>query len=581
MLFDSAVLACCRDEIERLAGGAAIREVHQPRRLELALELDRAPRYLVLSAEAEWARAHLAESLPPGPMKSFPLLPFARKHLRGARLGRVRQVGFDRILRVEIDHRGGSVALDPVCTVLVEIMGKHSNILLLNNVDQILEAAKHVTTDLSRARTVLPHRDYLPPPTAGGADPRSASRADLAEALAESGHLAWPRALARRFEGLSPFLLEEVGLRAEVRGDATAEDLGEPGRARLLECLVALLGEAREGRWAPVRFASERGPSHYAFAVRRPLAAGPCEPVELLSLTIEANVRVGRTAAHLASLRAEVTAGVRRLVRRLEERADVLEGEASPEPAARVRRQAEALAAAFHLLEPGLERIEAPDPYAPEGPPLVIPLDPSRGPAENMNRLFDRARRLDEGARRAPERLARTRGDLARLAALLDQAEAAGTEEALQRLRADAARLGVRFRGEVEGAGRESGPGFPSRLSSDGFEILYARSAEESDALLRTAAASDDWWLHARDHRGGHVIVRTAKHPERVPRNTLLEAARLAAFLSKARHSSLVPVDYTLRKYVRKARKGPKGLHIFEREKTLMVEPLPDADAEF
>ena len=97
----------------------------------------------------------------------------------------------------------------------------------------------------------------------------------------------------------------------------------------------------------------------------------------------------------------------------------------------------------------------------------------------------------------------------------------------------------------------------------------------------REVAASDDWWFHARDHRGGHVIIRTRKQPDRVPKRTIAEAARLAAFLSKARHSSLVPVDYTLRKYVRKARKGPPGLHIFEREKTLMVEPLRSVDDAF
>jgi predicted ribosome quality control (RQC) complex YloA/Tae2 family protein len=580
MLFDSAVLACCRSEIERVAVGAAIREVHQPRRLELVLELDRDPRYLVFSAEAEWARVHLAERVPAGSGKTFPLLPFARKHLRGTRVGAATQVGFDRILRLSIDHRGGAIALDPVCTVLIEIMGKHSNILLLNNVDQVLEAAKHVTTDVSRARAILPHKDYTSPPTAGGLDPRGARPSDFEEVLAGSP-LVWPKALSRHYEGLSPFLLEEVATRAEVAGDQAGADLGPAAMARLLDALEGILSDLREQRWHAVAFPSDRGEAHYPVPVHPPLARGPLQPVDLLSLTIERHVEEGRNRVHLQALRAEVTSGVRRLARRLEERAEALEAEASPEVAARVRRQAEALAASFHLLESGMDRVEVPDPYMPEGPPLAIPLDPTRGPAENMTRLFDRARRLGEGARRAPERLARTEADLERLRRLVEAAEAATSEGELARLRAEAARMGVRFRGESEAAGREGGPGFPSRLSSDGFEIVYGRSAEESDALLRSVAAPDDWWLHARDHRGGHVIVRSSKHPDRVPRNTLIEAARLAAFLSKARHSSLVPVDYTLRKYVRKARKGPSGLHIFEREKTLMVEPLSDADEAF
>lgn len=580
MLFDSAILACCRSEIERVAAGAAIRDVHQPRRLELVLELDRDPRYLVFSAEAEWARVHLAERLPAGSGKTFPLLPFARKHLRGTRIGGVSQVGFDRVLRLTIDHRGGAIALDPVCTVLIEIMGKHSNILLLNNVDQILEAAKHVTTDVSRARAILPHKDYTAPPTAGGLDPRGARPSDFEEVLAASP-VVWPKALSRHYEGLSPFLLEEIALRAETAGDRAGADLSPAARERLIGALMGALDDLRERRWHPVVFPTDRGEGHYPLTVHPPLTSGPLEPVDLLSLAIERHVEEGRTRVHLEALRSEVTSGVRRLARRLEDRAEALEAEASPEVGAKVRRQAEALAASFRLIGSGLDRIEVPDPYAPEGTPLTIPLDPTRGPAENMTRLFDRARRLGEGARRAPERLTRTEADLQRLRRLLEGAAAATSEAELTRLRSEASRMGVRFRGEPDAAGRGDGPGFPSRLSSDGFEIIYGRSAEESDALLRSVAAPDDWWLHARDHRGGHVIVRSAKHPDRVPRNTLLEAARLAAFLSKARHSSLVPVDYTLRKYVRKARKGPKGLQIFEREKTLMVEPLSEADEAF
>lgn len=573
MLFDSLTLACLRDEIATAALDAAIRDVHQPRRLEIVLELDAEPRYLVLSAEAERARVHLARERPPTPERAWPFAASARKRLRGARIVSIEQAGLDRVLRIGLDASAAAPSLDPACGLIIETMGKHSNVILLNNVDQVLDALKHVPPDVSRARTILPHGDYVPPPTRRGRDPRAASLEDLT-AVVSRDDAPWSRALAKEFEGLSPILLEEIARRAEVSPDAIGAELPAGGAERVASVLEALLEDVRARRWSPVRFRLGERTGLYPL----PLGAD-CEPVASLSLAIAEQADRDRERLRRESLRSEVRSAIDRSARRVEEALSSLRAQEGPERADDLRRQGEALAASFGMLRQGMERIAVPDPRAPEEPPLEIALDPRRAPGENLARLFDRARRLETAARLAPERIARAEAELASLRALAERTRVAD-EAALAALRSEALGLGVRFRGE-KSVRDERGQGFPTRTSSDGFEIVFARSAEESDALLRTASAPDDWWLHARDARGGHVIVRSGKQPDRVPRNTLVEAARLAAFLSKSRHSALAPVDYTLRKYVRKARRGPKGLHIFEREKTLMVEPLGSLDEDF
>ncbi len=580
MLFDSTVMRCCLDEIANLATGATIRDVHQPRRLELALEIDREPSFLVLSAEAEWARVHLTADAPAPAERSYPLLAFARKHLRGARIVGVAQVGFDRIARLRVDARNASL-LDPVHTVLIETMGKHSNIMLLNNVDTVLEAAKHVTADLSRLRTVLPHQNYEPPPTHAGADPLALDAEGLRSALEREPDSPVSRALSRSLQGMSRALVDAVLHRAGVTGDAIWSELPSAAAERVLEALRALLTTIRESRWDPVSFRDGRGPVAYAFPLPHLEPEGGFAPAPLLGQALAESVREARDRGRLQAARAAVGSAIRPVVRRIESRLEDLAAQASPEAAAVARRSAEALIAALHTVKPGSATARVPDLYGAEGDVLEVRLDPKRTPADNANRLFDRARRLEEGARRAPALAAAARADLLALEALLERAEAATNDAELLAIRREAERFGVRPGRAAEAGRKEGAPEFPSRVSSDGYEIVYARNSEESDSLLRFVAVSDDWWLHARDHRGGHVIVRTAKRPESVPKRTLMEAARLAAFLSKARHSALVPVDYTLRKYVRKARKGPAGLHLFEREKTLMVEPLRDADQPF
>ncbi|MBD3174251.1 MAG: hypothetical protein GF320_03655, partial [Armatimonadia bacterium] len=362
MLYDSTIMACCLDEIAEAAVGATIREFRQPRKLAVVLELDLPgpSRYLTLSAEAERARMHLADVSPKPSGDSYPLEAFGRKHLRGSRIAGVHQQGFDRVARIDLEVRNPRL-IDPVTTLVVELMGKHSNILLLNNVDTVLEALKHITPELSRARTVLPHQEYEPPPTAVGTDPKGATPSEVIDALSQREEMPVGRALGRSFDGISRILAEEVAFRAGMDVDRTVDSLQARERERLADTFTALMADMAAGRWHPVEFEGRRGPSHYGFPLRHLESEAEMRPVDSLCHAVAHHAEADRERGETSSRRAEVTGAIRSALEKLGKRIGDLDRQSDPAPADEARHRAEALAASMHTLRPGMDSATVPD----------------------------------------------------------------------------------------------------------------------------------------------------------------------------------------------------------------------------
>lgn len=243
------------------------------------------------------------------------------------------------------------------------------------------------------------------------------------------------------------------------------------------------------------------------------------------------------------------------------------------------RRRAEALAAVLHTVTRGSEEIRAPDLRG--GGELVIPLDPARTPASNLEQWFRRARKAERGRELIAERVeeAASRGealDAARRA--LDDGDRGRPLERLAALRAWRDGHADLLPAAVPAGRTARAPDQPARpfrryLVDERWEVWIGRSNQENDELTHRASHGRDLWLHAQGVTGSHVILRTGGRPDRVPRPVLEKAAALAALHSKGRHSALVPVVWTERRYVRKPRKAPPGTAVCQREQVLFVEP--------
>jgi len=577
MIFDSMMTACCVAEMRRELAGARIIDVRQPARLELCLSMEtpRGERRVAISADPRYARTHITDERPPASATSSPFGVFAAKHLRGALLTGVCQVGFDRIVRIAVEPRNPRL-VDPARSIVVEIMGKHSNIILLNNVDMVLEAAKHITANMSRARTVLPHDEYVSPPARGTANPLAADEAGFLEMLSRlpADDTKLPDALLRLMEGANKLPILEALHQAAVDPSLPSSLLEPAIAARLATALGEVFGRVAAERFAPVCWDADGGKRvHYPFRLEHISSA--VEPVDSLGRAIGRQVDAERSREEGEARGRQVLSLLRRARKGCAKRLAKLERSGKSEEDVELLRQTgDSILAALHSIPPHANRVRIANVHSPTAECIDVEFNPERPPAANAEGYFRRYRAGREARKRLPALVRQARADLDELDELTDRA---GTTAD-----ADWNRLWEDVKGHrlvsrsLQTQGRSGGGDerrFLSCASGDGFEIIIGKSAAESDQMLRTIARPDDIWLHARDIHGGHVLIRTNRHPERVPMATILEAAAIAAFYCKAKHSSLVPVDYTLKKHVRRARKGAPGLQIYERSKTVMVEP--------
>ncbi|HQK93651.1 MAG TPA: NFACT family protein, partial [Armatimonadota bacterium] len=489
MVFDSAVTACCVAEIAHALVGGRVVSVRQPRRLEVALEVESAQgsSWLIASAEAQYARVHLGRAPAQRDPAQFPFGIFAAKHLRGARVLGVRQIGFDRVVRIDFEPRNRRL-VDPVRALVVEVMGKHSNLILLNNVDMVLEAAKHITADMSRVRTVQPHDAYAAPPARGTLDPRVAGAGEFIRLLEAPGSVDQPveGVLLASLQGANRVLVREALHRVSIGPGESAASLGSHRVAGLAAALVEVFSPVAAGAFRPVRWIEPAAglPELYPFALDQ--VPGPAEPVESLGLALDRAVSRVRRQGELEAERGRLLALIAKARAAAERRREKLAAARVPEHELdRLRHAGESILAALPIIPPGARQVQVPDLYSPTGESMTVELDPAKTPQANAEVYFRRYRSARSQAEKLPALVAQVEAELVELGDL--EARVRGADE--RRISGAAAEVeGHRLLQPYAQRGRSgrpsSGPRFLSCSSRDGFELLVGRGASESDELL-------------------------------------------------------------------------------------------------
>ena len=553
MFFDVLTTAAMADELGALTG-SRVQDIVLVDALTVGLELYGQHRrhYLLLSAQSAHPRVHLvSDKLRRGPDTPCPLLLLMRKHLRGARLERVTQPGFERILAFDFEG--------PV-TLLAEIMGRRSNILLLAPDGTIMDAIKRVTPEQSR-RPVLPHLHYQSPPPLDKPSVASLTPLQLAGLLAAGEGPLWRR-LVDAIAGMSPLLAREVIYRATGNPMAAA---AEP--EALLQAAYELLHELPATHaWAPCL--ALEGEAAVAYA-----------PYELTHLPDRRRMPgISRAIEEYASLAAgeEPYAAAREAVRHLIEearerelrrRAGIERGLKPEEEINRLRETGEWILAYATQIAPRQEELIV---EGLDGQPVRIPLDPTRTPVENARRYFAEYEDARAAARDAPARLAEVDRALERLAQLETDLRLAENRAEIDEVRHALAQAGYLRREKPRPAARPDGP---LRLEAEeGFTVWAGRSSAQNAVVLERAAPHD-LWFHARGVPGGHIILVTGGRE--VPEALLTRVAALAAYYSAARDEPRVPVDVTERRHVRPIRGAGPGQVTYREERTLVVEPSP------
>ena len=587
-MFDALTLAAIVDELQDALEGARIQRVALQDALTLVIEVYAPPRrrWLLASADSQDARLLLLDHEPPtDTARVTPFLLLLRKYARGGRLVAISQPRHERIVRFSISKLflpdvADEDDIEEVfgelegTELVVELMGRHSNLMLLNDEGRILEAAKRVTPSMSRVRPIQPGRVYTRPPAQSKRDPLDSAARDVRSAVAGSEE-SIERWLVRQFLSVSPALAREVAFRAGLDPKAQASTALERTR-ELSDALHNVFRPLLTGDWQPHLYLNaDTGDAEFSAIRMESLAAVPNVRAEALGSILTAAERArrlgggdgdGRGDRH-EPRRVQLLAEIDTAIGRAEQRLRSMRAE--QERAANVdelRTAGELIYAYQWMIEPRSTHLET-----PEG--TQIELDPALDASGNAQRYFEEYRRARDATATIPALVEQAEHELGFLRQLRSLAALARTFDEIEALRAEwqESRF-YRATGPRRVAARPTrNAREPQRFrTATGDVLLVGRTAAQNARITFDDARPEDLWLHAREMPGAHVILKLGTGDE----ETLTEtAASLAAYYSDGRNAGSVPVDVTQRRYVRRIRGAGPGMVTYRNERTLQVSP--------
>ena len=570
MPMDGLTLGLVARELNRTLAGGRISKIVQPERDEIILTIrnDGVNRQLLLSATANCARAHLTQIKKNNPLEPPALCMLMRKHITGGRIAAIRQVLADRILEIEIEHH--DELGDPARKRLIcEFMGKHSNLIFVDGEGRIIDSARRVNDQISSVREVLPGLRYELPP-AHGKIPFDEVEADALFRAMSGMNGRLHKLIAQCVSGMSTQTARELAFRATGSEDAHSD---ECDLRACCESVAENLRAIPEHIAPAVLFNDDGTPADVVAFEYRSRAMMTAEPCPTISEAMDAFYRTRdmseRIAQKSAAIHRTLKKNIERCERKLALQREALLGSQRMEE---YRLKGELLTANLHLAKKGMKSVELPNYYEEGMPMLSVELDEKLSPGQNGQKYFKLYQKARNAQTLAAEQIEKTEAELNYLEGQLDNLGKCSGESELFELRQELEKFGYVKANRSRKQMKQLPPSRPMRFTApSGRTILVGKNNLQNDKLTGTAQPNEVW-LHAKDMPGSHVII-VGDGPDE---ETIVYAARLAALYSKGRGSSRVPVDYTLRRYVKKPGGARPGFVIYTNQHTLYVQPAEE-----
>jgi len=544
MSLDGAFLHIVKNELGVLIG-AKLEKIHQPSREEILLTFR--GHKLVLSANSEAARLCLTDGVFDNPSAPPMFCVILRKHIGNGRLSAITQDGLERVICLDFDCT--NEIGDPVKNrLIIEITGRNSNIILVNETGRIIDGIKRVTDDVSSVRRVLPNVVYEPPP-------RDYGRYCLLDReICEIPLVLDAKTLLKTLEGVSPVFTREAVFRAGNSTEKLAEFLQYAKNILAENTPEITLISDKDGVPRDFCFVDIR---QYGDEMTVTKFDGANALLDVFFREKAARERLKqRSGGLMKTLDNSYERLKRKLAAQKQELLDCAERE-------KLKICGDLINANIYKLTKGDTFLEAEN-YV-TGESEKIKLDSRLTPAQNAQKFYSAYRKLCNAEKTLTKIIADGERELIYLDSVIDAAKRASSEAELDEIRAEISKAPA-------GKSKKTKPLEPIKYTaSDNTEILAGRNNRQNDELTFKIAAPDDIWLHTKDIPGSHVILRCSG--KEISENILTEAAQIAAYCSKARDSGRVPVDYTFRKYVKKPSGAKPGYVIFTNNKTLYVNP--------
>lgn len=574
MSMDGLSLYSAMNELNKRLAGGKIDKIQQTDKEELLLmvrSLGQTYR-LLINASAADNRVQLTELKKQAPSEAPMFCMLLRKRIAGGKIVRFEQERLDRVLKISIETYNDLGDLS-VFALYCELMGKHSNIILVNEKGVIVDAIKHVGLGMSSVRFVMPGLEYSAPPAQDKQDPSKASAGDFSMAMCMVG-MSIAKALSNAFFGLSSAVAAQLVARYTDKTECT--QLSEAEREELAERLAAFYADMAQGKEKASAVLNALGETEavYPFAI----AGGGIKLYDSIgealdSLYINSDRREW-AKRHGASARKVLQNNIERCEKKLALYADALN---SGEQMEKCRLYGELLTANLHSLKSGTDTAAVDNYYADPVERIAIPLDRQLTPGENAQRYYKKYQKLKAARDMAIVQREQTLSEQNYLEGQLDNLTKCTAENELSELIEELKDQGYIKRDKGGKKKMKLAASKPMHfVSSTGADIYVGKNNRQNDELTLRFASPNDIWMHTKNIPGSHVIVKGASEQDTA---TMTEAALLAAYYSRARGSENVAVDYTPRKYVKKPAGAKPGMVIYTTNKTAYVTPSEEAVA--
>lgn len=572
MAFDGITIANLVYDLNQKIVSGWIAKIAQPEKDELLLTIkgNRENFRLLISANASLPLLYFTETNKPSPMTAPNFCMLLRKHIANGRILSVTQPGFERIVRFEIEH------LDEMGDLrrkylIVELMGKHSNIIFCDENDMILDSIKHISAQVSSVREVLPGRTYFIPHSGEKKNPLEITEEEFIP-LIQGTPQPLSKALYMDLTGLSPVAASEICHLASLDGDVSAKEFSEGELTHLYHALNWIMDDVRKGNFSPSIIYKGEKPVEFSSIPLTMMDGGEYQKTAFDSVSqvleryyAEKNA-VSRIHQKSTDLRKIISNALERSYRKLDLQTKQLK---DTEKREKFRIYGELLNTYGYGLAGGEKSFKCLNYY--DNTEITIPLDPTLTARENAQNFFDKYNKQKRTFEAVTEQLSQTRAEIDHLESISTSMDIARLEEDLVQIKEELTEYGY-IRRHYSGGKKVKITSRPYHyLSSDGFHIYVGKNNYQNEELTFKTANGGDWWFHAKGMPGSHVIVKT--EGKELPDRVFEEAGALAAYYSRGRENDKVEIDYIQRKNLKKVPGAAPGFVVYHTNYSLLATP--------
>lgn len=571
MAFDGVTIANIIKEMNDTLIGCRIYKIAQPESDELILTIKGScgQKRLFISADASLPLIYLTETNKPSPMTAPGFCMLLRKHLQNGRIVSITQPGLERIIHIDIEHLD---EMGDLCRkrLIIEIMGKHSNIIFCNENGMIIDSIKHVSGLVSSVREVLPGKPYFVAQTQDKLNPLEADPESWQSKIMTKPTAVF-KAIYGGYTGISPILAQEICYRADVDGEISTAALSQADSKKLFDTFLEFIEDIKTGSFAPNIVYTGKKPVEFA-AFPLTMYTGSNDqmvPYTSMSELLENYYAEKNTLTRIRQKSSDLRRIVQTLLERNIKKYDLqLKQMEDTNKRDTYRIYGELLNTYGYGVAPGSKSMEALNYYTNEM--ITISLDPDLTPSENAKKYFEKYNKLKRTHEALDHLTKQVKEEIDHLETISAALDIALLEEDLVQIKQELSESG--YINKRSNSKKEKITSKPFHyISSDGFHMYVGKNNYQNDELTFKFATGNDWWFHAKNTPGSHVIVK-CDGVETLPDRTFEEAGRLAAYYSKGRGQDKVEIDYIQKKHVKKPGGAKPGFVVYYTNYSLMID---------